>query len=91
MPAYSIRVAVERLAELQKPGGLSEGALGHQKLGAIRVAAADSGTVLYNLLLDGDHAYWIVQDSATPLLQSISHTPESAAGTDKAFLVHNKG
>ena len=80
-----------RLAALGEPRGLSEGALGHQKLGAIRAAAADSGTVLYNLLLDGDHAYWIVQDSATPLLQSISHTPESAAGTDKAFLVHNKG
>jgi hypothetical protein len=47
--------------------------------------------VLYNLLLDGDHAYWVVQDAVTPLLQSISHTAEGAAGSDKAFLVHNKG
>ena len=60
-------------------------------LTALNAAAADCGTVLYNLLLDGDHAYWVVQDAVTPLLQSISHTAEGAAGSDKAFLVHNKG
>jgi len=32
-----------------------------------------------------------VQAGATPFLQTISHAAERAYGTEKAFLVHNKG
>ena len=54
-------------------------------------AVADSDTLFYNLLLDGNHAYWVVLVGATPLLQTISHAPERANGLGKAFLVHNRG
>ena len=87
----TMRRSAWRLAALGDPRGLPDGALGHQKLGTVIAAAADSGTQLYNLLLDGNHAYWIVQAGATPLLQTISHTAERANGTEKAYLVHNKG
>ena len=79
------------LAALGDPRGLGEGALGHQTLNVVTSATADSATVLYNLLLDGDHSYWIVQSGAAPLMQTISAAPDIAIGTEKAYLIHNKG
>ena len=79
------------LAALGDPRGLGEGVLGHQTLNVVTSAAADSATVLYNLLLDGDHSYWIVQSGAAPLMQTISAAPDIAIGTEKAYLIHNKG
>jgi len=83
--------SVWRLAALGDPRGLSDGALGHHMLGTVIVAVADFDTPLYNLLLDSNHAYWVVLVGATPLLQTISHAPERANGLGKAFLVHNRG
>lgn len=80
-----------RLAALGDRRGLGEGALGQQTLNVVTSAAADSATALYNLLLDGDHSYWIVQSGAAPLMQTISAAPDIAIGTEKAYLVHNKG
>lgn len=75
--------------------GAAEDAIRHQTLASVRSAAADPGMALYNLLLDGNHAYWIVQSAETPLLQTISATTGATPGADdiaeKAYLVHNKG
>ena len=45
----TMRRSVWRLAALGDPRGLSDGALGHQMLGTVIAAAADSATPLYNL------------------------------------------
>ena len=60
-------------------------------LGRLAAVAADSATLLYNLLLDGDHSYWVVQSGAAALMQTISATAETEGGAGQAYLVHNKG
>ena len=83
--------SVWRLAALGDPRGLSDGAFGHHMLGTVIVAVADFDTPLYNLLLDSNHAYWVVLVGATPLLQTISHVLGRANGVEKASLVDNMG
>ena len=87
----TMRRSAWRLAALGDPRGLAEGAVGHQRLASLAAVAADSATLLYNLLLDGDHSYWVVQSGAAALMQTISATVETEGGAGTAYLVHNKG
>ena len=78
------------LAALGDPSGTGDTALGRQHLRILGAVAANSETVLYNLLLDGDHAYWVVPPAEVSPLRTVSTAPAlSEDGT--AFLVHNKG
>ncbi len=87
----TMRRSAWRLAALGDTRGVAAGAVGHQTLGRLAAVAADSATLLYNLLLDGDHSYWAVQSGAAALMQIISATAETEGGAGQAYLVHNKG
>ena len=87
----TMRRSAWRLAALGDTRGVAAGAVGHQTLGRLAAVAADSATLLYNLLLDGDHSYWVVQSGAAALMQTISATAETEGGAGQAYLVHNKG
>ncbi|MBT3171468.1 MAG: hypothetical protein HN333_08575, partial [Rhodospirillaceae bacterium] len=78
-------------AALGDPRGTAEGALGHQPLASVTAAAAGPQTPLFNLLLDGNHTYWVVQSADAALLQTVSATANASAIAEKAYLVHNKG
>ncbi len=80
-----------RLAALGDPRGTAEGALGLQTLTFVSAVTAGPETPLFNLLLDGNHTYWVVQSADAPLLQTISATTNTPAIGEKAYLVHNKG
>ena len=80
-----------RLATLGNPRSMMNTTLGLQILGAVTSSVADLQTPLFNLLLDGNHSYWVVQSADAPLLQTISATLNAATTTEKAYLVHNKG
>ena len=54
-------------------------------------ADADPENALFNLLLDGNHSYWIVQSGDAALMQTISASTKSPTIAEKAYLVHNKG
>jgi hypothetical protein len=77
-----------RLAAFGDPRGTIDGALHYEVLTSMTPTAADAGTVVHNLLVDGNHTYWVVQSDAAPLAQTISVTP---AAPRSAYLVHNKG
>lgn len=79
------------LAALGDPRGTAEGALGHQTLAIMTAATADPQTPLFNLLLDGNHSYWVVQSADAPFLQTVSATTNAPVIHEKAYLVHNKG
>jgi uncharacterized membrane protein YgcG len=87
----TMRRSAWRLAALGDPLGLGEGALGHQRLASLAASAADPATALYNLLLDGNHSYWVVHPGAAALMQTISAAPKSEGEAGNAYLVHNKG
>ena len=87
----TMRRSAWRLAALGDTRGVAAGAVGHLTLGRLAAVAADSATLLYNLLLDGDHSYWVVQSGAAALMQTISATAETEGGAGQAYLVHNKG
>ena len=86
----AIQRSIWSLAAFSDASIAFENAVGHQILGSLTASTVPPDTVLYNLLLDGNHTYWVIEPDEAPFVQTISDTSGALGEPKRAYLVHNK-